>query len=153
MDLNVPKSFFDYEYNRLMNINDYNGFDEHVIDVVKALKSTPFIHKICPRWSCQGHDNISRNSDYEFIFVTQDDGYEILYEMFMYMNIKLINSGFGCATAHYSVVNLINDKISEIDAVPHVIIQMTSYGAIRRINKFKNLWLETIEEFSKRYPK
>lgn len=148
MNLNVPEDFFITEYNRLMNIKNYDGFDEHVIDVVEELKNAPFINKICPRWSCQGHSHANRDSEYEIIFVTQEDGADILYEMFQYMNNELVKSNYGCATAHFSVVNLINDSIEEKDAVPHVIIQMTSYGHIHRIQKFKQLWLETIKVFS-----
>lgn len=147
MNLNVSTEFFDDVKTNFLQ-NNGEGIDSEIVDIVMRWKNMPVLDKICPRWSCQSHNEEVRNAEYEIIFVTQDDGSEILYKLYQEL-VQYLTSNYGIlllSASKYSIVTLCNKQFG---AYPHINIQITSKGIDEYINISKEAWNYVLDKLEK----
>ncbi|WOL22687.1 hypothetical protein [Escherichia phage vB_EcoM_JNE01] len=140
MNLNVSKEFFDDVKESFLQLNENSRLDPEIKEVVLRWQKSPLLDKIVPRWSCQGHSDTHSDSDYYIIFCTQDDGADILYDIFD----EFCSLEHNCAGWNYSVIKLIHQNHKK--AEPHIEIGRYSEGHQETINYMKALWLAKLQE-------
>ena len=150
MNLNVSKDFFDDVKENFLKLEP-SVVDERISDVLMRWKDSPLLDKICPRWSCQSHSDKSRDSDYYFIFVTQDDGSDILYKIYEeIVEFFVSNYGIGhAASATYSITKLLNFNIGIKTPQPNIEIGISAYGVDTYINKCILAWNHVLDKIEK----
>lgn len=136
MNLNVSKEFFDDVKESFLQLNENSRLDPEIKEVVLRWQKSPLLDKIVPRWSCQGHSDKNSDSDYYIIFCTQDDGADILYDIF--------DEFCKSASWNYRVIKLIHQN--HLVAEPHIEIGRYTEGHQETMNHMKALWLAKLQE-------
>lgn len=142
MNISVPKMFFDTVRHQFNALGDGEVLDEQIRSAVLRWGNNPYSDKIVPRWSCQGHSNKNRDSDFEIIFCTTDDGAEILYRVFEEL-VKMMVEKYGKfrqASPTFSIAMLSHRDYSGY--YPHVIIGISNDGDAVHIQDSASLWEE-----------
>lgn len=150
MNLNVSKDYFDNVKDNFLKL-DPSDVDEKIADVLMRWKYSPLLDKICPRWSCQSHSDKSRNSDYYFIFVTQDDGSDILYKIYEEL-VEFFVRNYGLlylSSTRFYVCKLINDKINDIKYEPNINIGISANGIDSDIDRCILAWNHVLDKIQK----
>lgn len=150
MNLNVSKDFFDDVKENFLKLEP-SVVDERISDVLMRWKDSPLLDKICPRWSCQSHSDKSRDSDYYFIFVTQDDGSDILYKIYEeIVEFFVSNYGIGhAASATYSITKLLNFKVGIKTPQPNIEIGINAHGIDTYIDRCILAWNHVLDKIEK----
>lgn len=146
MNLNVSKEFFNEVKSNFMKLNQDSSLDPEIKDVVLRWQKSPLIDKIVPRWSCEGHSTEYRMTDYYIIFCTQEDGANILYNIFEKFNDRDSNFPAWKYSISMLVMNSYDDK-----KYPHIQIGRATCGEDESINIAKSKWLEILQEIEKQY--
>lgn len=146
MNLNVPPEYFNTVKESFLKLNEDSRLDPEIKDVVLRWQKSPLLDKIVPRWSCQSHDDKYRNSDYYIIFCTQDDGADILFDMFkrcIEMDEPERVPNWSCSV---SLLTLNRGK-----AEPNIQIGRACMGDEDAIAKAKKIWLDLLQEIENKY--
>lgn len=146
MNINVSKEFFDTVKESFLQLNEHSNLDPEIKEVVLRWQKSPLLDKIVPRWSCEGHSTEYRMSDYYIIFCTQDDGADILYNIFEKFNER--DSNFPAW--HYTLTMLVLN-FDDDEKYPHVQIGRATCGVDDSIQIAKSKWLEILQEIEKEY--
>lgn len=157
MNLNAPKEIFDEIKETYLNLNPL-CLDEKIRDVVMRFKDMPFLDKVCPRWSCQGHSDKNTDSSFYIIFATQDDGAEILYHFY-----ELLYKTFS---KKYGILYLAGNKLTVMPLMftskkdniernytpfPNIQISTNNNGIETHIDKCVDVWNEVLDIMKKEY--
>lgn len=150
MNLNAPTEIFNEVKESFLNINP-EYIDEKIRDIVMRFKNMPFFDKVCPRWSCQSHD--IENSEFYIIFVTQDNGPEILYKMYENLYSEFIEA-YGItymAGNNFTVIPLVYTSGGNNCSKPFPNIQISTKtnGSETHINKCIEIWNKVLDNLEK----
>lgn len=151
MNINVPEKHFNEVKKSLFNIDIENStIDTNIKPVLERLRKSPIIETICPRWSCEGHDESFSMSDYEIIFCTiGNQSFEILYDMFTKLSEEYQKLTGECVSVRIKIVNLVFNYSNEF--YPHVALNITTIGDSTRIENSVIAWNNMLDYIETKY--
>lgn len=147
MNIEVPKEVFDEVRKNFLEL-DLIHVDEAMRDILDRWKNVPdyIANQVVPRWSCQGHSRDSGDDSMYIIFMTRNDGYEMLLKMMNFIaKERCKRNGAGTlAGTHLSILNLMYETEDQI----YNNVQLSTINA--GVDEFRNraliIWNEALDK-------